>query len=155
MKLNKKERWEVKHFIESFVAGSAFFWAGYLAFPIFREILGWSVWWANTASYLIGWTINYFLQRYWVFNNPRLKKHEVETTKRYTILSAVNLVIDNLIIVGLNSIGITPYIGKFFSAGFFTFWNYIWYRLWVFPQKFTSQNRKKSKKSPAKPKKRK
>jgi hypothetical protein len=36
---------------------------------------------------------------------------------------------------GLKSIGISPYVGFFISAGFFTAWNYLWYRFWVFYSK--------------------
>jgi putative flippase GtrA len=32
----------------------------------------------------------------------------------------------------LRDAGIEPEIGQFIAAGFFTFWNYIWYKLWVF-----------------------
>jgi hypothetical protein len=40
--------------------------------------------------------------------------------------------IDYGIVGGLERIGITPYIGLFVAAGFFTAWNYLWYRFWVF-----------------------
>jgi putative flippase GtrA len=51
---------------------------------------------------------------------------------KYTALTLVNLALDYAIIWGLKQIGISPYIGFFLSAGFFTVWNYVWYRLWVF-----------------------
>lgn len=127
--------------MESYVAGTAFFWAGYVAYPVCAVLLGMSVARANVISYLAGWSVNYLLQRYWVFNNPRLKHHAAETTSRYIILSAINLAIDTFIIVNLNSVGITPYIGKFISAGYFTVWNYFWYRYWVFPEKYPRKKR--------------
>lgn len=42
------------------------------------------------------------------------------------------------IIAGLKAVGITPYIGFFISAGFFTIWSYLWYKYWVFPEQSSS-----------------
>jgi hypothetical protein len=39
-----------------------------------------------------------------------------------------------LIVASLKSVGLTPYLGQFVSSGFFTIWNYFWYRFWVFPE---------------------
>lgn len=134
-RLKKKEVREVKRITEYLVSGGAFFWSGYGAFFVFDMLLGWSLWWATSISYLIGWTVNFLLQRYWVFANPKLKKHELEVTGRYIIISAVNVPINYFILATLKSVGITPYIGQFVSSGFFTVWNYLWYKLWVFSAK--------------------
>lgn len=131
-RLKKKEVREVKRITEYLVSGGAFFWSGYAAFFLFDKVLGWSLWWATSVSYLIGWVVNFLLQRYWVFDNPKLKKHEIEVTGRYLLISLVNVPINYAILAGLKSIGITPYIGQFVSSGFFTVWNYLWYKLWVF-----------------------
>lgn len=135
-RLKKKEVREVKRITEYLVSGGAFFWSGYGAFFVFDMLLGWSLWWATSISYLIGWTVNFLLQRYWVFANPKLKKHELEVTGRYIIISAVNVPINYFILATLKSVGITPYIGQFVSSGFFTVWNYLWYKLWVFRSKY-------------------
>lgn len=131
-KLNKKQAREVKRITEYLVSGGAFFWSGYLAFFVFDKLLGANLLVATTAAYVIGWTINFLLQRYWVFNNPKLKKHELQVTGRYLAISAANIPINYAILWALKNVGITPYIGQFVSAGFFTFWNYGWYKLWVF-----------------------
>lgn len=131
-KLKKKEIREVKRITEYLVSGGAFFWSGYGAFFVFDKMFGWSLWWATSVSYLIGWIVNFLLQRYWVFDNPKLKKHETEVTGRYVLISLVNVPINYAILAGLKSVGITPYIGQFVSSGFFTVWNYLWYKLYVF-----------------------
>lgn len=136
-RLKKKEEREVRRVVEYLISGGAFFWTGYVAFFVFDKLLGSPLWLASTMSYVIGWTINYLLQRYWVFNNPRLKKHETEVTGRYIFISAVNIPINYFILWILKSAGITPYIGQFVSSGFFTVWNYAWYKLWVFPERFS------------------
>lgn len=136
-RLKKKEIREVKRITEYLVSGGAFFWSGYAAFFLFDKVLGWSLWWATSISYLIGWVVNFLLQRYWVFDNPKLKKHETEVTGRYILISLVNVPINYAILAGLKAVGITPYIGQFVSSGFFTVWNYLWYKLYVFAPSHT------------------
>jgi putative flippase GtrA len=135
-RLKKKEKREVKRITEYLVSGGAFFWSGYATFFLMDKVLGLSLFFATSIAYLVGWTVNFILQRYWVFNNPKLKKHELEVTGRYLVISFVNLFINYAILGGLKMIGITPYIGQFISSGFFTVWNYLWYKFWVFPSRF-------------------
>ena len=136
-KLNKKQQRELKRVTQYLVSGGAFFWSGYITFFALDKGLHWPLWAATSISYIVGWLVNYLLQRYWVFNNPTLAKHATQVTSRYMVISLVNLVVNFAILQGLKTIGITPYIGQFISSGFFTVWNYFWYKYWVFPQKFT------------------
>ncbi len=136
IKLNKKQKKEVTRITEYMISGGAYFWSGYAMFFFIDKILGLSFFWAKSVSTLVGWTVNYMLQRYWVFKNPSLKKHQTEVTGRYTVITLVDFVLDYFIVWGLKVFGITPYIGQFISAGFFTVWNYLWYKFWVFPEKF-------------------
>ncbi len=123
------------------ISGGAYFWSGYLVFFLIDKGLKGSFFWAKSVSTLIGWMVNYSLQRYWVFRNPELKKHQTQVTSRYIFITLVDFVLDYFIVYGLKLWGITPYIGQFVSSGFFTVWNYLWYKYWVFPEKFV---RKKS-----------
>lgn len=141
--MNKKQTKELKRITEYLISGGAYFWSGYLVFFLIDKGLGLAFFWAKSVSILVGWIVNYMLQRYWVFKNPRLKKHQTEVTTRYIIITLVNFVLDYFIVYGLKIIGITPYIGQFLSAGFFTVWNYLWYKLWVFPDKFDKKKTKK------------
>jgi putative flippase GtrA len=54
---------------------------------------------------------------------------------RYLFIESVGFVLDYLIIWGLQAVGITPYIGFFISAAFFSVWSFLWYKYWVFPEK--------------------
>jgi putative flippase GtrA len=136
MRLKKKQRKEVKRITEYMISGGAYFWSGYLVFFIIDKGLKGSFFWAKSVSTVAGWTVNYLLQRYWVFRNPQLKKHQTEVTGRYMAITLVDFVLDYLIVFSLKAAGITPYIGQFVSSGFFTVWNYLWYKYWVFPEKF-------------------
>ena len=124
------------------ISGGAYFWAGYATFFFIDKIVGGSFFWAKSISTLVGWSVNYLLQRYWVFDNPKLKKHQTEVTNKYVIITLVDFVMDYFIVFGLKQVGITPYIGQFVSSGFFTIWNYLWYKLWVFPDKYPIKNKK-------------
>ena len=132
-KTNKNRR-EVLRIAEYLVSGGAFFWSGYATFFLCDQIFHLNLWWAKLTANMVGWVVNYLLQRYWVFNNARLQKHQTEVTERYIVLTVANFLIDYLIVWALRQAGITPYIGQFASAGFFTGWNYLWYRFWVFPE---------------------
>jgi putative flippase GtrA len=143
MKIKKKQAKEIKRITEYMVSGGAFFWSGYLVFFLLDKGLGAAFFWAKSISTLVGWTVNYLLQRYWVFKNPALAKHQTEVTGRYTFITIVNFILDYFIVYGLKVFGITPYIGQFISSAFFTVWNYLWYKFWVFPEKFTKSAKKK------------
>lgn len=140
-RLRKGQKREVKRITEYIVSGGAYFWSGYAMFFVLDHIFHLNLWWAKLLANITGWVVNYLLQRYWVFNNPKLAKHKTEVTSRYIIITLADFLIDYLIVAGLKGIGITPYIGQFVSSGFFTFWNYFWYKYWVFPDKYPRKKR--------------
>lgn len=104
-------------------------------FALCYSVLGLDIVPSKIISYVFGLTVNFALERLWVFTGRDAQKQLDKVTLRYVILSGVNLGIDTFIVWGLAQFGITPYIGQFASAAFFTVWNYLWYRLWVFAKK--------------------
>lgn len=114
------------------VGGTVYFWAGYIVFAVLYSGNGWDWLPAKIAADIVGWTLNYLIQRYWAFNSKKLAHHERQIAGKYLMLTLGNLLLDYLIIWGLKAIGVSPYVGFFISAGFFTIWNYLWYRFWVF-----------------------
>jgi len=125
-------RHNVIQFLEYMVGGTIYFWSGYLIFALGYSGLHWKWLPAKIAADIVGWTLNYLVQRYWAFNSKKLTRHEGRTAGKYSILTLINLGLDYAIIWGLTRVGVSPYIGFFISAGFFTVWNYLWYRFWVF-----------------------
>ena len=131
--------------VEYMVAGGAFFWSGYIAFAVFDAVLGMPLFVAKQLANLIGLTVNYILEDQWVFKKGKSRKpYDRRRTSRYVIITIVNFGIDYLIVANLKEVGISPYIGQFVSAGFFTVWNFVWYKYWVFAQ---HPSRKKGKRS--------
>ena len=86
------------------------------------------------AADVIGWSLNYFAQRYWAFKSDHMKLSEMQHIGRYVFIESIGFILDYAIIAGLKFIGVTPYIGFFISAGFFTIWSFFWYKYWVFPE---------------------
>lgn len=128
-----KSKHIIRQFAEYMVAGGAFFWSGYAAFAIFDGLLGWPLFVAKQLANIIGLSVNYVLEDRWVF---KYKKSRVTYSKRrstrYIVITIINFGIDYLIVAGLKDAGLTPYLGQFISAGFFTIWNFLWYKYWVF-----------------------
>lgn len=129
----KKHKTLISKFIEYFIGGTLYFWIGYGLFALAFSVFGWNWFWAKVLGDVVGRTVNYMVQRYWAFNDTN--KSEASHMERYTVITIVSIVLDYAIVGGLTMLGVSPYIGQLASAGFFTIWNYLWYKYWVFPEK--------------------
>jgi len=121
-------------FVEYMISGGAYFWVGYVILLYLYHGLHWSLWWSTIVSNVIGWAVNFVLQRFWVFNNKSLKGHQTQVTGRYIFITLVDFILNYYILLGLKKVNIDPAIGQFISSGFFTVWNWFWYKFWVFPE---------------------
>jgi putative flippase GtrA len=130
LKLRKRHRKELTRFGEYLVGGGVWFWSGYIIIVVLDDKIG--LFWANFLGNAVGLTLNFLIERYWVFKTKRQTKLGV-ATKRYIIYTALNAFLLNyLILLGLKNVGIDPAIGQFIASAFFTGWNYFWYKTWVF-----------------------
>lgn len=144
VKINKKTRKLLIQLTEYMVSGGAWFWFGYGAFAALDLVFGVAFWPAKIGSYVIGASFNFLLQKFWVFRTKKNTKKELgDSAKRYYSLMTVNFVLDQAIVGGLREVGISPYIGQFVAASFFTVWNWLWYSLWVFKKDPNSTSSKK------------
>jgi len=128
-------KWEklVAQFAKYMAGGALYFCVGYAVFALCYSGFGWPWLPAKIVADAIGWTLNYLVQRLWAFRS-QVHLSEMQHAGRYVFIESIGFVLDYLIIWGLNSIGITPYVGFFISAGFFTIWSFLWYKYWVFPE---------------------
>lgn len=131
-------------FVEYMIGGGVYFWSGLGVFAICYSVFHWDWLIAKIIADIIGWTLGFVVQRYWAFNDPRLKRKTFQTGRRYFGITLVNLAIDYGIVASLKALGVTPYLGMFISSLFFTVWNYLWYRFWVFDPKQGSGRSKNS-----------
>ncbi len=127
-----KTKKSLKEIIQYSITGGAWFWSGYAMFALCYSVFGLDIVPAKIISYIFGLSVNFLLERFWVFNDSKARKELDTVTIRYVSLSVINLGIDTAVVWGLSKLGVSPYIGQFVSAGFFTIWNYVWYKLWVF-----------------------
>lgn len=129
-------KWQktAERFVKYMAGGSLYFWVGYGVFAICYSGLHWSWLPSKVLADAIGWTLNYLVQRFWAFAD-QVHLSEMQHAGRYVFIESVGFVLDYLIIWGLKAVGITPYIGFFISAAFFTVWSFLWYKYWVFPEK--------------------
>ena len=133
MRIKKRQKKEILRFSEYMVSGGAQFWSGYIAYAAFDQLFNIDFWPAKIASYFFGVCVNFFLERFWVFSGRKMTKKQIETSAgRYFGLMALNFMLDLIIVGGLRQVGVSPYIGQFISSGFFTVWNYLLFKFWVF-----------------------
>jgi len=119
-------------FAQYMVGGGVYFWSGYATFALAYSIIGWGWFYSKMTADIVGWTLNFLIQRYWAFANPKLKGQDKTVRVKYIFLTVLNFVIDYAIVGSLKHFGVTPYIGLFVAAVFFTGWNWYWYKYWVF-----------------------
>ncbi len=129
MKISKAE---VRRFLKYMAGGGLYFWVGYGVFAICYSGLKWEWFPSKIAADIVGWSLNYLVQRLWAFSD-QAHLSEMKHASRYITIEAVGFVLDYAIIAGLDAVGISPYIGFFISSAFFTVWSYLWYKYWVFP----------------------
>jgi putative flippase GtrA len=115
------------------VGGAVYFWSAYAIFAICYSGLHWHWLPAKLLGDGIGWSSNYFIQRFWAFAD-QAHFSEMKHIGRYIFIEALGFILDYALIAGLVAIGVTPYIGFFISAAFFSVWSYLWYKYWVFPE---------------------
>src|ERR1700740_598579 len=97
-KKSKPRRKLIVQFVEYMVSGGVYFCVGYGILDYLYYVLHWSLWWSTIISNVIGWTVNFILQRFWVFNNKSLKGHQTQVTRRYTFITLVDFVLNYFIL---------------------------------------------------------
>ena len=127
---NSKTKKLLIQFAQYMVTGGVWFWSGYIIIITLDNHIG--LFWANLIGNAVGISLNFLLERYWVFKTKKQAKLGI-MAGRYVIYTALNAFLLNyLILYVLQRNGIMPEIGQFIASGFFTIWNYFWYKKWVF-----------------------
>jgi putative flippase GtrA len=131
LKLKKKHRKELTRIGEYMVGGGLWFWSGYIIIVFLNGRM--PLFWVNFIGNAVGITLNFLVERYWAFKTARPSTLFV-ATQRYIIYTALNAFLLNYLILAVlrDHLDIQPKIGQFIAAAFFTVWNYIWYKAWVF-----------------------
>ncbi len=133
-KLKKSQRRELVRITEYFISGGAYFWSGYFIIVFMTPVIG--LWWANLLGNSVGVTLNFILERYWVFKGSK-GRNLTNVSGKYIVYTGFNFLLNYAILRLLQNAGVPVAIGQFIAAGFFTVWNYFWYRNWIFKDSST------------------
>lgn len=128
-KPSKRTLWQ---FVLYNIGGMAFFATGYSIFVLLYGVFSWRWWAAKIIADLSGWAVNYLVQRFIAFRHEGKHHTEKKLFTRFSAISLINVPLDYAIVGGLKLVGVSPFIGLWISAVFFTFWKFAWYKLWVF-----------------------
>lgn len=123
--------------------GIAFFISGYAIFSLFYGVFHWQWFFAKMIGDAVGITLNFLVQHHLAFRKESKKLSQKQQLERYIPLSVFNIFLDYTIVGSLKWLGITPFIGMWMSSSFFTVWNYLIYKYWVFRKvKRTTKSKK-------------
>lgn len=130
---SKKNRKLAIQFAEYMIGGGLWFWSGYLIIVFLDDRIG--LLWANVLGQTVGISLNFLVQKYWAFKQNGKEKIAF-TAGRYVVYTIVNAYGLNYLILWAfdDFLGIGPELSQFAASAFFTFWNYFWYKAWVFPE---------------------
>ena len=120
-------------FIKLQLAGNILFWGTYLGFFLLYEVANWSEVAALAVASVIAHGFFFIANKEWVFDESSSRRKTSREITRFIIFMGINYFINLGIIAGLSHyFGITPYIGQFISAMFFTVWTFVGLKYWVF-----------------------
>lgn len=134
----KKKSSRLKLFIEFIkvnLAGNVLFWTTYASFPIFYEILEWPRIMSLVVASLLGNVLFFLIDKHWIFVDKSGRRKTSTEVVRFIIFMTLNFFINIAIIEGLAVyFNLTPYIGQFAAALFFSVWNFVGLKFWVFQE---------------------
>ncbi len=124
----KISRKSLLQFLKYNFGGLLYFWSAWLIITFGTGKIG--LFWANIIGNMVGIVLNYLGQRLWTFKDG--DKTLFNSGWKFAVLTIVNLGISYLILKGLTTAGMELWLAQFVSAGFFTGWNWVLYKYWVF-----------------------
>lgn len=120
-------------FVKLQLAGNILFWGTYIGYFLLHEFVHWDSMTSLIMASLIAHFLFFIANKEWVFEDETGKRKTGTEAVRFTLFMGLNFFINLGIITTLDySFDISPYIGQFISALFFTVWSFIGLKYWVF-----------------------
>lgn len=113
------------------IAGGAAFLVDLGLLALFKNVLGWPLWLATGAAFLLSFFFTYTVQRMFAFTS--VAPHGIALLK-YGALVAFNTAASVLIVAAVDWSGAGWVVGKIVATVAMTVWNYFAYRYWVFAE---------------------
>lgn len=122
-------------FVKLQLTGNILFWGTYGGYFVLHEMMGVSETPALATASIFAHVLFFVVNKEWVFDDKTGKRKTSQEITRFVLFMGLNYFINLGIITGLSHFfGITPYIGQFIAGFFFTAWNFIGLRFWVFQE---------------------
>ena len=120
-------------FLKLQLAGNVLFWGTYLGYFAFDKVFHWPEFIALATASIIAHVLFFIVDKEWVFVDKTGRRKATNEIIRFIAFMGFNYVL-NLTIIELLSVyaGLSPYVGQFVAAIFFTLWNYAGLKFWVF-----------------------
>lgn len=120
-------------FIKLQLAGNILFWGTYLGFFLLYEMANWTEVASLAIASIVAHILFFIANSEWVFDEKGKRRKSPGELTRFIMFMGLNYFINLGIIYSLSHyFGITPYIGQFVSAMFFTLWTFVGLKYWVF-----------------------
>ena len=131
-----KKQFTLKNLIEFLklqLAGNILFWGTYLGFFLLYEVANWTEVLSLAVASIIAHILFFIANSEWVFDEKGERRKTSGELTRFVAFMGLNYFINLGIIYGLRHFfDISPYIGQFIAAAFFTLWTFIGLKYWVF-----------------------
>jgi len=120
-------------FVKLQLAGNILFWGTYIGYFLLFELAGWGYMEALVTASLASHLLFFIVNKEWVFEDETGKRKTSIEAIRFALFMGLNFFINIAIVTGLQQyLDISPYIGQFISAFFFTIWSFVGLKYWVF-----------------------
>ncbi|MDQ0574693.1 putative flippase GtrA [Agromyces albus] len=113
------------------IAGGAAFLVDLGLLALFKNVLGWPLWLATAAAFLLSFFFTYTVQKMFAFTS--MAPHGIAILK-YAVLVAFNTAASVVIVASVDWTGAGWVAGKVIATVVMTVWNYFAYRYWVFAE---------------------
>lgn len=133
-KQTKKHLWaDAVQFLKLQVSGNILFWGTYLGHALLREVFHWQSAPALALASILSHVAFFIVDKNWVFSDETGKRKTNQEVARFIIFMGLNYFLNIGITLGLERyFGVSPYVGQFIAAFFFTFWQWLGLKFWVF-----------------------
>lgn len=130
----KKNLWRnAVQFVKLQLAGNILFWITYFGYAVGDLFFKTDTWIAIAVSSIFAHVLFFVVDKNWVFSDKTGKRKTSGEIIRFVMFMGLNYFLNLGIVVGLeNYLHVTPYIGQFIAAFFFTFWTWAGLKFWVF-----------------------
>ena len=125
-------------FLKVQLAGNVLFWVTYVAYFVFDKGAAIPYPISFIMATITGNIVFFMIDRNWIYNKHNSKRKSSREVFRFIVFMTVNFFLNILIVQGLHDyFDITPYIGQFIAAAFFTVWTFLGLHFWVFHPEHT------------------